>query len=74
MCVCMRTDSRFMRERPPIPLARLGRALSPKPDPASYMRKGDGPLIKTRATASPEVPPSPPRAGATALRDNPPNR
>ncbi|KIZ07519.1 putative Parkin coregulated like protein [Monoraphidium neglectum] len=45
---------------------------SPKPDPHGYLRKGEGDFIKARGPAPTETP-SPPRAGATTLRDNPPN-
>ena len=63
-------DSEPRRERPGHP--RPQRYPTPKPDPAEYLRKGEGPLIKVKAPAA-VAPPSPPRAGATTLRDNPPN-
>lgn len=45
---------------------------TPKPDPHEYLRKGEGVLIKVRGPTQAKTP-SPPRAGATNLRDNPPN-
>jgi hypothetical protein len=61
---------------------------SPKPDPHAYLRKGEGALVRAFKApdaaavsrdppAAPPgtigAPPSPPRAGAATLRDNPPN-
>lgn len=47
---------------------------SPKPAPSSFLRKGEGEAIKAQGPAPPPArSPSPPRAGAKALRDNPPN-
>jgi hypothetical protein len=45
---------------------------TPKPEPHSYLRKGEGPVIRARGPG-PAKTPSPPRAGATAVRSNPPN-
>jgi hypothetical protein len=45
-----------------------------KPDPQSYMKKGDGAMIKTkRFDGDVERKPSPPKAGAFKRRPNPPN-
>jgi len=48
---------------------------TPKPDPKTeFLKKGEGDLIKTkRLDGSPDVKPSPPKAGAYKRRDNPPN-
>jgi hypothetical protein len=56
----------------PLPAAPLPRYLAPRPDPNDYLRKGEGGFARTRGPSA-DAPPSPPRAGATALRDNPPN-
>jgi hypothetical protein len=43
-----------------------------KPDPATYLKKGEGEAIKKAGTLARALP-SPPRAGAFKTRENPPN-
>lgn len=51
----------------------LYRYASEKPDPKAYLTKGEGDTIKTRGPEQPVKTASPPKAGAFARRDNPPN-
>eukprot|EP00955_Chlamydomonas_euryale_P054461 355827-Chlamydomonas_euryale.AAC.4 len=52
-------------------VACAGRFNSDKPDPHTYLLKGDGAKIKTTGTIT--AAPAPPKAGAFKRRANPPN-
>ncbi len=52
----------------------LNRYPADKPDPSSYLKKGEGATIKSKGNdVDVEVKPSPPKAGAYQRRPNPPN-
>jgi Parkin co-regulated protein len=43
-----------------------------RPDPSVYLRKGDG-VVRAMKSTQAKALPQPPKAGARARRDNPPN-